>query len=260
VFRFVGPDPAEAGVFYFEQEGKANPAGSGLLKWRLKCTRDAEWRSAAPRAYGPSRDWGGAWGGAGSAFSNASYANAPGMVARAGGRSDPRAPPPARRLPERAGRATPAAAGAVGARARRTPWRGRRALTRRGFGRSWEERSRFMISVVDETEEPWDGEFAPPTPGPTVAGVSSFSPAMQRAVTASSGAQVVTQPHARRVARGCLRAGAPGGALTRSARPHRALTGALARRSRRRGSPRTSRRSGGACACRARRGAGRAAS
>jgi len=245
-------------VFYFEQEGKANPAGRGLLKWRLKCTRDAEWRSAAPRAYGPSRDWGGAWGGAGSSFSNASYANAPGMVARAGGTYNPRAPPLARCLPERAGRATPAAA--AGARARRAPWRGRRALTRRGFGRSWEERSRFMISVVDETEEPWDGEFAAPAPGPTVAGASFFSPAMQRAVTASSGAQVATRPHARRVARGCLRAGAPGGALTRSARPRSALTGALARRSRRRSSPRTSRRSGGAWACRARRGAGRAAS
>eukprot|EP00960_Hanusia_phi_P070425 767307-Hanusia_phi.AAC.1 len=55
------------------------------VKWRLKCIRDKEWISAAPRPYGPSRSWGGAWGGSRSIFSNSKDVNQPGVFDFVGG-------------------------------------------------------------------------------------------------------------------------------------------------------------------------------
>ena len=87
-FDYLGADDTETNVFYFEQPGVSNPKQSGHLKWRLTCFVDRVWKSAAPRAYGPSRTWGGAWGGAsGTAgpFKNDSSLNQPGNAAVVGG-------------------------------------------------------------------------------------------------------------------------------------------------------------------------------
>ncbi|KAJ1489414.1 hypothetical protein T484DRAFT_1885908 [Baffinella frigidus] len=138
-FAFLQQDEDENGVFYYEQQGAENPAGTGFIKWRLKCSRENEWHSAAPRAYGPGRHWGGAWGGDESSFSNTSAANAPGMAEKAGGR--------------------------------------------------WEERSRFVLSAIDENPDPAQDFFYAPQPGPTIAGCSTYSPALHRAITASAMSQ-----------------------------------------------------------------------
>jgi len=42
-FAFLQQDENEGGVFYYEQQGADNPAGTGFVKWRLKCVRDHEW-------------------------------------------------------------------------------------------------------------------------------------------------------------------------------------------------------------------------
>ena len=57
--EFLGADEEEPNVFYFEQTNANNPHQTGHLKWRLSCFVDRVWKSAAPRPYGPSREWGG---------------------------------------------------------------------------------------------------------------------------------------------------------------------------------------------------------
>lgn len=63
VFDYICPDPYENDTFYFTQRGKETPQRNGSQKWQLRCVREKVWKSAAPRAYGPSRDRGGFWGG-----------------------------------------------------------------------------------------------------------------------------------------------------------------------------------------------------
>lgn len=84
-FEFLGADEEEPNVFYFEQTNVHNPHNSGRLKWRLSCFVDRVWKSAAPRPYGPSRDWGGAWGGIASPFTNNSSLHQPGNTQTVGG-------------------------------------------------------------------------------------------------------------------------------------------------------------------------------
>lgn len=84
-FELLGADEGEPNVFYFEQTDVRNPFNTGWLKWRLSCFVDRVWQSAAPRPYGPSRDWGGAWGGIDAPFMNSSQQNQPGNAKIVGG-------------------------------------------------------------------------------------------------------------------------------------------------------------------------------
>lgn len=79
-FDFIGTDDKEEDVFYFAQRRSVNPNRDGPVKWRLKCSRDTVWRSAAPRPYGPGREWGGPWGGGVLPFANHELFHQPGAT------------------------------------------------------------------------------------------------------------------------------------------------------------------------------------
>ena len=84
-FIYLGQDPVDDNIFYFEQDNSLDPSREQRVRWRLKGIRDKEWISAAPRPYGPSRSWGGAWGGNRSLFSNSKDLNQPGVLEYVGG-------------------------------------------------------------------------------------------------------------------------------------------------------------------------------
>jgi hypothetical protein len=83
--EFLGADEEDPNAFYFQQVGVKNPNSTGWLKWRLSCFVDRVWKSEAGRPYGPSRDWGGAWGGVDAPFRNSSALNQPGNAQIVGG-------------------------------------------------------------------------------------------------------------------------------------------------------------------------------
>jgi hypothetical protein len=72
-FEYLGPDPDDPSAFYFTLLDRPGPGGGGPQQFRLACSRIREWRSAAPRFYGPGTEWGGAL----SAYSNARHSNQP---------------------------------------------------------------------------------------------------------------------------------------------------------------------------------------
>jgi hypothetical protein len=84
-FELLGPDEEQPNVFYFEQPDVVNPHRSGPLKWRLTCLVDRVWISPNVRPYGPSREWGGSWGGGNEPFKNSSTLNQPGNAKIVGG-------------------------------------------------------------------------------------------------------------------------------------------------------------------------------
>jgi hypothetical protein len=62
------------------QRNRPTPSRVNNQLWQLRCRRERVWNSAAPRPYGPSRDWGGAWGGGYLKYSNRFEAQGPTQV------------------------------------------------------------------------------------------------------------------------------------------------------------------------------------
>ncbi len=76
-YDYLGPDPQDPSSFYFAQCGRLDASGDGPQQFRLSCARSRVWRSSAPRSYGPGPEWGGAWGGGLSPYTNAALSNMP---------------------------------------------------------------------------------------------------------------------------------------------------------------------------------------
>ena len=76
-FEYLGPDPNDPSAFFFSRPDRQDPVGGGPQCFRLACSRALEWRPAAPRFYGPGPEWGGAWGGGLTTYSNALLSNQP---------------------------------------------------------------------------------------------------------------------------------------------------------------------------------------